>query len=147
MKKVYLAAGSAIAAAGAMALPATAAHAAPSPGQHTKQVRPNSACQAVQDIVQYSTHGQFLGSITFYGGCVYQQLGQLMHQQTGLTERVQYYNNGKITRTVKLGGYVGSGVTTFESHPNYVASKVCQALVANHTSTVKYGPVCEYTSG
>jgi hypothetical protein len=149
MKKVSLAVGSAIAAAGILALPATGAHASTSPEGHAKQVkqvRPSTTC-VDHNGVQVSSGRGFLGSITFDGACVHQQLGELLHEQTGLTERVRYYTGGRLTRTVRLNGTVGSGVTTFYSQPNYNASEVCQALVANNTSTVKYGPVCEFTSG
>jgi hypothetical protein len=74
------------------------------------------------------------------------QGGTLNHSQTGLTERVRFWTSGRMTKQVRLGGLISGGYTTFGSYPNYDAQEVCEALVANGTSTVKYGPVCEYTS-
>jgi hypothetical protein len=110
------------------------------------QVNLAATCQVFNSVGAISTHREFLGGIGFAGNCVHFQGGTLNHSQTGLTERVRFWTSGRMTKQVRLGGLISGGYTTFGSYPNYDAQEVCEALVANGTSTVKYGPVCEYTS-
>ena len=153
MKRVSLAVGSAMAAAGLLTVPVATAHAAGTgetagggAGHALQGTLPNAACAVDNSYDQFSSRLEFYGYIAFAGECVHLQTAVLTHEQTGLTERVRYYTSGRLTRTVRLPGLIQSGYTHFASYPNYVATMVCQALVANGTSTVKYGQVCEYTS-
>ncbi len=160
MKKVSLAIGAAMPAIGVLAVPAVTAHAAtavtkpPSPPPallHRLQEKaqpetPAAACGVANSVTQISANGHFYGFIAFDGNCVNFQDGVLGGSHTGLTERVRFWDSGKLLKTVKNPGYISRGYTFFASYPNYHAGQVCEALVANGTSTVKYGPECEYTS-
>jgi hypothetical protein len=140
-------------AAGLLAVPVATAHAAvteektPAGADVPRTVHPDAACPVANSADQFSPNLHFYGYINFDGACVNWQGAVLTHEQTGLTERVRFYTNGKLTRTTRLSGLLHSGDTLFGSYPNYNATMVCQALVANGTSTVKYGQECEYTSG
>lgn len=151
MKKVRLAVGSAMAAAGLMAVPVAAAHAAGTAGKTTlgdaPGALPNAACGVANSTDAFSPNLGFYGYIAFDGECVHYQGAVLTHEQTGLTERVRFYTSGRLTATYRNAGLIKSGHTLFASYPNRDATMVCQALVANGTSTVKYGQECEYTSG
>jgi hypothetical protein len=154
MKKVRLAVGSAMVAAGLLAVPVAAAHAAVIDGTAAAgtghdvpaTVHPDAACNVENSADQFSPNLHFYGYIAFAGNCVHWQGAVLTHEQTGLTERVRFYTSGRLTKTTRLYGLIQSGDTLFGSYPNYDATMVCQALVANGTSTVKYGQECEYTS-
>jgi hypothetical protein len=152
MKKVRLAVGSAMVAAGLMAVPVAAAHAAENEGRTPsggapEALRPNAACGIANSTEAFSPHLGFYGYIAFDGECVAYQGAVLTHEQTGLTERVRFYTSGRLTATEKKPGLIKSGHTVFASYPNRAATMLCEALVANGTSTVKYGQECEYTSG
>lgn len=152
MKKVRLAVGSAMAAAGLMAVPVAAAHAAgtegkATPGNAPGALHPNAACGVANSTEAFSPNLGFYAYIAFDGECVHYQGAVLTHAQTGLTERVRFYTSGRLTATYRNAGLIKSGHTLFASYPNLDATMVCQALVANGTSTVKYGQECEYTSG
>lgn len=154
MKKVRLAVGSAMAAAGLLTVPVAAAHAAGTEGKTAGtghdilgSLHPNAACGVANSTDAFSPNLHFYGYIAFDGGCVHYQGAVLTHEQTGLTERVRFYTSGRLTKTYRNAGLIKSGDTLFASYPNYTATMVCQALVANGTSTVKYGQECEYTSG
>jgi hypothetical protein len=173
VKKVHLALGATMAAGVALAMPAATANAATTttkpvgtqphrvlttatpfhvggaavPFRVPGNVPATAAtCPLVNSNGQLSTRGLFFGAIGFDGECVGVQTALLQREQTGLTERVQYYTSGELTHTARLPGLISAGYTYFASYPNRNATEVCQALVANGTSTVKYGPVCEYTS-
>jgi hypothetical protein len=160
MKKVHLAIGAAMPAIGVLAAPAVTAHAAtvvnkpPAPPakflQHLQEKErpenPAAACTATNHVEQFSANGDFHGYIAFDGNCVNFQDGTLFGSHTGLTERVRFWNGSTLLKQVKNAGYISKGYTFFASYPNYHAEEVCQALVANGTSTVKYGATCEYTS-
>lgn len=160
MKKVRMAIGAAIPAIGVVAMPAVTAHAAtavnkpPQPSAkflHRLQDKerpeaPDKACGAANHVEQFSANGDFHGYIAFEGNCVNFQDGTLFGSHTGLTERVRFWNGSTLLKQVKNPGYISKGYTFFASYPNYHAEEVCQVLVANGTSTVKYGATCEYTS-
>src|SRR5579875_2688503 len=160
MKKVRLAIGAAMPALGALAMPAVTAHAATAVRKppaippaaflhrlHEKEhpETPTAACQVANSVTQISANAHFVGYIAFDGNCVNFQDGILQGSHTGLTERVRFWDSGKLLKTVRNPGYISEGHTYFASYPNYHAGQVCEALVANGTSTVKYGPECEYT--
>ena len=155
MKKVRLAVGSAMAAAGLLAVPAATAHATETGGKTAAgnghdvpgMLHPNAACGVENSTDAFSPNLHFYAYIAFAGECVHYQGAVLTHEQTGLTERVRFYTSGRLTKTYRNSGLIKSGDTLFASYPNYTATMVCQALVANGTSTVKYGQECEYTSG
>jgi hypothetical protein len=110
-------------------------------------LHPDAACNIINSSEAFSPNLKFYTYIAFAGECVHYQGAVLTHAQTGLTERIRFYTSGRLTKTDKIPGYIKSGHTLFASYPNYNATMVCQALVANGTSTVKYGQECEYTSG
>lgn len=156
MKKVHLVVGVTAGIAGMLGIPAAAAATTPTPSKSrgTLSIRvpgqPKAAaadCPVDAQTSALSTHRVLLGGIGFGGACVAWQGATLDRGQTGLTERVRFYTSGRLTRTTRLAGLDSNGHTYFGSYPRYDATEVCQALVANGTSDVKYGPVCEYTSG
>ncbi len=156
MKKVRMAIGTAVPAAGLVVMPAATAHAAtsqqhPDPAARVEQMlrhaKPAATCGLAHSALGISPRGEFAGGIGYDGNCVRFQTGDLTHDQTGLTERVRYWTSGKMTRQDFLGGHISGGSTLWASYPNYYATEVCQALVANgNHNDVLYGPVCEYTS-
>lgn len=154
MKKVHMIVGAAATIVGTLGIPAAAAAAATTSSgpKRTASFRfpgavvPAATCPIDASHTALSTRGEMLGGIGFAGECVAFQGVTLNHEQTGLTERVRYYTSGRLTRTVRLAGLISGGYTFWGNYPNYTATEVCQALVANGTSTVKYGTVCEYTS-
>ena len=128
MKKVRLAIGAAIPAAGMLALPATTAHAttsaakAPHVGAH-RTVRPDAACNNVNHKSAISANGLFAFSIHYGpGDCINRQRALLSRSQTGLTERVRFWNNGNpnvMLKSKKIGGTIHSfsNSTTWQSSP------------------------------
>jgi hypothetical protein len=151
VKRVRLFGAAATAVTGILGIPgaaiaATSGHRYPL-HLHVPGKNPATDCPVNAQTSALSTHRHLLGGIGFAGECVAWQGATLDHSQTGLTERVRFYTSGKQTRQVRLPGLVSDGHTFFGSYPKYNATFVCQALVANGTSKVQYGPVCEYTSG
>lgn len=147
MKKVRIVAGAAVPALGMLAMPATAAHAA----THTHTaVKADAACTPIslyQGAVS-SAHGHFeeVDSISAFS-CVHFIEGILHFQQTGLTDRIRLWtdtNPNHLIYSRRIAGTTGSGRTTWRSTPNQRAAEACEALVANGTSTVDYGPDCLY---
>jgi hypothetical protein len=156
MKKVRVAlAATAIPTAGMLAMPTTLARAADVPAHQTVPANvPVTAVTAAADApciyswssVSASGNGEFL----FYAngsysppGCVIFQQGTLTHRQTGLTERVRFYNAaGDRIAQYKRGGTILIDSTFWWSSP-YQGDTVYAwgALVKNGTSDVQYGPV------
>ncbi len=120
-------------------MPATA-HAAVTP-----QWRNCTTTGLLDNSKAYSAHGSAV--LGYQGHCAATQAFYLGKHQTGLTERVRFWSNGKIIRSTWQAGRVGTNATTFASSPNVVAQMVCMALVSNNNhNKVEYGPLCTYTS-
>lgn len=156
MKKVRMAVGAAVPAAGMLIMPA-AAHAstttragspATTPHNTGTGLRPAATCPPTSgNSVAYSANGELFGYISYAGSCVAWQQATLTKRQTGLTERVRFRNiNNQIIKQNYLGGTISGGSTFFWSGPNFHAHEVCEALVANNNhNSVKYGAPCEFT--
>jgi hypothetical protein len=92
-----------------------------------------------------NTNGLF-GAIFYSGGTVCGQSASINHRQAYLTERVRYWQGTHLALTRRLHGVFISNRTFFYSSTGISsATEVCEALVLNGTSTVKYGPTCERT--
>ncbi len=150
MKKVHYALGAAPALGlllpGATAM-AAATHAAASTGktvtlQH--RVKPLYDCTIGYKGSAYG-NGMY-GAIYFEANTVCGQSASIDHRQTGLTERVRFWQGTHLALSRRLHGTFVSNRTVFYSSVGYgSATAVCEALVSNGTSNVKYGPVCEDT--
>jgi hypothetical protein len=150
MKKVRYALG-ALGVAPALGLLAPAANAAPAQAHAPKTpVKTVSLRNGTPLIVCGATNAKngsanhLHAHVTYQGHCVHFQSGYITHSQNSLTERVRFYNSvGTRIAQTKIPGHQGGGRTTFKSSPNVTdVYKICEALVANGTSSVNYGPVC-----
>src|SRR5579864_4935263 len=98
MKKVRMAIGAAVPAAGMLIAPATAAHAATTTaGNAAATTHPSrtgiaafTCPPASHASTNASTHGELFFFISAHGSCVNFQQATLTHRQTGLTERVRF---------------------------------------------------------
>jgi hypothetical protein len=166
MKKVSLAVGGAAGAVAAQAFGMMAgpvAHATSVPqGTHrtTTSVRyfysdghgkdglaADPACPHTSVNVAWSPSLNFYVE-AIYGGnhCVAYELAYLDHKQTGLTERVRYWDGKTLLAEERLTGFFKGNATYWSVSPDISpATGVCGALVYNGTSTVVYGPVCVST--
>lgn len=154
MKKVRLAIGTAVPAAGMLMIPA-AAHAAttkptPPPGATTHHGRAHATTAftcppASGTSVAASANGELFGFISFNNSCVDFQQATLTHRQSGLTERLRVRNvANQVVKEAFLGGTQIGGSTFWWSSPNVHGVLVCQALVQNgNHNHISYGPVCE----
>ncbi len=79
--------------------------------------------------------------------CVTYQQYLLYKYQTGLTERVRFWSNGKIIRSTWQAGWASGTTTLFSSSPDvFTPEMVCMALVDNNNhNKVEYGPLCVNT--
>jgi hypothetical protein len=151
MKKVRLAVGVVVPAVGMLVMPA-AAHAATltTAGHrlHDHAAIPDANCLGGINSVSYSANGNFAETVNYNPtDCVLFEVGTLDKGQTGLTQRVRIWtatNPNKLLWSQKVGGFISNGRTYWSVSPDQDAPETCAALVANGTSTVKYGPVCIY---
>jgi hypothetical protein len=159
MKKVRMAIGTMVPTVGMLIIPAAAAHASrtsarahtTTTGRHGRAaVQPAVTCPGASNTsVEASANGELFGFISYNGSCVDFQQATLTHRQSGLTERVRFRNRAnQILKQYRRGGSQIGGSTLFWSEPPNAqhAHEVCQALVANNTSNVRYGAVCEFTA-
>lgn len=161
MKKVRLAIGAAVPALGIVAMPT--AHAATlTPRTPTAHLQPAANfhlmghgktpgtlvdCPLFSNRTAHSTHLHLVGSIIFSDSCVAIQQAFLDKRQTGLTERVRFYDkDGERTLQRFNAGFFDGKKTVWNSTPETYAANVCQAIVYNGTSNIAYGPVCERTN-
>ena len=151
MKKVRLAVGVAVPAVGMLVVPTVAHAATPTTDTHRLHDQKLSAaanCLGGINSVSYSANGNFAEVVNYNPtDCVLYEVGILDKGQTGLTQRVRIWtatNPNKLLWSKKVGGTISNGRTYWSVSPDRDAPETCAALVANGTSTVKYGPVCIY---
>lgn len=155
MKKVRVAIGTAVPAAGMLIMPAAAAHASTNTitgtvAANTHHGRTNATTAftcppASGTSIAYSANGELFGYISYNNSCIDYQQATLTHRQSGLTERNRVRNAAnQVVKETFLGGTQFNDSTAWWSSPNVHGALVCQALVQNgNHNHVSYGPVCE----